>query len=142
MQLFDLLFELLGVAADRLGFVEHQQAIRGQVVDQRGCAEKPAIKLEGGEGVATLAQHPQVAGECVDELGTQGVQVERDAQCARQHLVGRSDCRGFELLGRALRGGVEQADGVDFIAPQLDAQRLAPWRKDVQDAAAPAEQAG
>jgi hypothetical protein len=56
--------------------------------------------------------------------------------------VGRSDASLLELLGRALGARVEGADGVDLVAPQLDAYRVATRREHVQDAPASTEQAG
>jgi hypothetical protein len=141
VELLDLLLELRGEAADGLGLVQDEDAVGRQIVGERRAAQKAAVELQRREGVLALAQQPQVARERVQELWPQGVQVERDAERPRQHLVGRPDGCRVELLGRALRGGVEAADGVDLVAPQLDAQRLAAGREHVEDAAAAAEQA-
>src|SRR5207248_7640511 len=133
--------ELFGKSADRLGLVEHQQPVRRQVIDQRRRAEKAAIELQRREGLTALVQQPEVTRIRLDELWPHTVKRQVYGQGARQHFVRRTDGSRLELLGRALGRRVEQADGVDLVAPQLDANWLAARREDVEDAAPPAEEA-
>src|ERR1051326_4980102 len=142
VQLLHLVLELLRKSLKRLGFFQRQNAVGRQVIDDRRGAQEPAVELQRGESMVTFVQQPQIASERINELRSHAVEAERHWQRPRQHLVGRSDGGGLQLVAGALGGGVEQADRIDLVAPQLDAEWLAAGRKDVEDAAAAAEEAG
>ena len=61
---------------------------------------------------------------------------------AGEGLLGGQDVDGLDEFGGALSGGIEEADGVDLVAPEVDAGGvLRADGEDVEDAAAPSRRA-
>ena len=66
-----------------------------------------------------------------------------DAVLVEQRLGGRHQRKGIGLSGRALVGGVEPPHGLDFVAEEVEADRIGlSGRKQVDDRAADGEVAG
>ena len=157
----------LQLAAGDVGFVDHQQPVVGEVVDQafRRCAGGTASQMAGvvlhAVAVAHLLQHLQVVGGALlQPLGLQQPalaieQIEALAQFGADRLdrIGQTLLGGHEVFGRvdvdrlqALQdlagGGVHVADRLHLVAEQLDAhQPIFVGRADLEHVAAHAEAA-
>ena len=103
------------------------------VLDLVAVEEAVYLLADALAGLRVAVVHVDGAHEVVDVIGMRE---------AGQGLLGGQDVDGLDELGGALCGGIEEADGVDLIAPEVDACReLRADGVDVEDAAAPARHA-
>jgi|GEM_PF-6942398 len=143
-----LLHQVRAHGRDLSGVVQHQQTIRGQVVQEGAVTQEGPVEADVGRCL-TLSQVVQVPGERL--LGRGGAVREVQPTEAREHtpiqggqeFVGRGDLDLLDRIEGPLGGRVEAADGVYVVAKQLDAiGHRAADREYVQDAAPAAEAAG
>ena len=99
------------------------------VLDLVAVEEAVYLLADAFAGLGIAVVHVDGAHEVVDVIGI----------CeAGQGLLGGQDVDGLDELGRALRGGIEEADGVDLIAPEVDAGgKLRADGVDIEDASSP-----
>ena len=103
------------------------------VLDLVAVEEAVYLLADALAGLGIAVAHVDGAHEVVDVVGMRE---------AGQGLLGGQDVDGLDELGGALCGGIEEADGVDLITPEVDARReLRADGVDVEDAAAPARHA-
>ena len=110
------------------GIQLHNAAVRGQVVEQRGRLLKEQRQVVFGTGrrvaLADLAVDVAVL-RITLEAGAEALPEQAYRGLVQGELARRQQTDFVAAVERALRLGIEGADGLDFVVEQVDAERLA-----------------
>ena len=113
--------------------VVEEPGVEVGVLDLVAVEEEVNLLADALAGLGVAVVHVDGAHEVVDVIGVRE---------AGQGLRSGQDVDGLDELGGALGGWIEEADGVDLVAPEVDAGgELRADGEDIEDAAAPSRRA-